>query len=286
MRTDQFHLEIVPIKNILIHEEFDPSRSDDLVKKFKKNNTLIDPIIVASLGDNKYLQLDGMNRMHCFKTLGIKTILCQIVDYNNQEVVKLSSWVHLFQAKREEFSRYVQKNKSLKIQPAEPDDIGPRYIKEKDFGRLVTVIDKSDGAFLISTGGSFINKIKRLNNIVSFYQNNITREILPFDLTRRNIRLFFCENPHLLNFYENPKTNLMVIFPNFTPQQVIEVVRAGGLFPTGVTRHLVSGRCLGINIPLNYFNNSRSLSVQNQQLDIFLSKKKVRAYEESIINFE
>ena len=215
MRTDQFHLEIVPIKNILIHEEFDPSRSDDLVKKFKKNNTLIDPIIVASLGDNKYLQLDGMNRMHWFKTLGIKTILCQIVDYNNQEVVKLSSWVHLFQAKREEFSRYVQKNKSLKIQPAEPDDIGPRYIKEKDFGRLVTVIDKSDGAFLISTGGSFINKVKRLNNIVSFYQNNITREILPFDLTRRNIRLFFCENPHLLNFYENPKTNLMVIFPNF-----------------------------------------------------------------------
>ncbi len=286
MRTDQFHLEIVPIKNILIHEEFDPSRSDDLVKKFKKNNTLIDPIIVASLGDNKYLQLDGMNRMHCFKTLGIKTILCQIVDYNNQEVVKLSSWVHLFQAKREEFSRYVQKNKSLKIQPAEPDDIGPRYIKEKDFGRLVTVIDKSDGAFLISTGGSFINKVKRLNNIVSFYQNNITREILPFDLTRRNIRLFFCENPHLLNFYENPKTNLMVIFPNFTPQQVIEVVRAGGLFPTGVTRHLISGRCLGINIPLSYFDNSRSLSVQNQQLDIFLSKKKVRAYEESIINFE
>src|SRR3990167_8759708 len=133
MKTDRFHLEIIPIKNILVHEEFDPSRSEDLVKKFQKGNTLIDPIIVASLGDNKYLQLDGMNRMHCFKTLGIKTILCQIVDYNNQEVVKLSSWVHLFQAKREEFSRYVQKNKSLKIQPAEPDDIGPRYIKEKDF---------------------------------------------------------------------------------------------------------------------------------------------------------
>jgi len=285
MKTDRFHLEIIPIKNILVHEEFDPSRSEDLVKKFQKGNTLTDPIIVAPLGDEKYLQLDGMNRMHCFKTLGIKTILCQIVDYNNQEIVKLSSWVHLFQAKKEEFSRYIQNNKNLKLQPAEVEEIGPRYIKEKDFGRLVTVIDKKKGAFLISTGGNFVEKIKRLSSIVSFYQDNITREILPFDLTRRNIRLFFCENPHL-NFYENPKTNLMVIFPNFTPQQVIEVVRAGGLFPAGVTRHLINGRCLGINIPLSFFDNLKSVSVQNQQFDNFLSKKKARLYEEPTIHFE
>ena len=285
MKTDQFHLEIVSIKNILAHEEFDPSRSDNLVKKFKENNTLMDPVIVAPLGDGKYLQLDGMNRMHCFKTLKIKTILCQIVDYNNQEIVKLSSWVHLFQAKKKDFYKYIQNNKNLVIRSAETEEIGPRYIKEKDFGRLVTVIDKKEGAFLISTGGNFIDKIKRLNIIVSFYQNNITRETLPFNLTRRNIRLFFCENPHL-NFYENPDTNLMVVFPNFTPQQVIEVVKAGGLFPAGVTRHLINGRCLGINAPLSLFDNSKSISVQNQQLDKFLSKKKVRSYEESVIKFE
>lgn len=285
MKTDRFHLEIIPIKNILVHEEFDPSRSDDLVKKFKKGKTLTDPIIVAPLGDEKYLQLDGMNRMHCFKTLGIKTILCQIVDYNDQEIVQLSSWVHLFQAKKKEFSRYIQSDKNLKIQPAEVEEIGPRYIKEKDFGRLVTVIDKKEGAFLIATGGNFIDKIKRINSIVSFYQNNITREILPFNLTRRNIRLFFYENPHL-NFYENPKTNLMVVFPNFTPQQVIEVVRAGSLFPAGVTRHLINGRCLGINIPLSFFDNLKSIKVQNQQLDNFFSRKKPRIYEEPTIHFE
>ena len=78
----------------------------------------------------------------------------------------------------------------------------------------------------------------------------------------------------------------MVIFPNFTPQQVIEVVRAGGLFPAGVTRHLINGRCLGINIPLSFFDNLKSVSVQNQQFDNFLSKKKARLYEEPTIHFE
>jgi len=285
MKTDQFHLEIIAIKNILVHEEFDPSRSSELIEKFKKGGILTDPIIVASFREGKYLQLDGMNRINCFKTLGIKTILCQVVDYNDQEVVELSSWMHLFQAKKEEFFKHVRNNKNLKIQRADVDAVGPRYIKEKDFGRLVTVIDKKEGAFLISTGGDFIDKIKRLNSIVSFYQNNITREILPFDLTHRNIRLFFCENPHL-NFYENPKTNLMVVFPNFTPQQVIEVVRTGGLFPAGVTKHLIKGRCLSVNVPLDLFDNSKSVAFQNKQFSKFLSGKKVRLYEEPTINFE
>ena len=285
MKTDQFHLEIIPIKNILVHEEFDTSRSDDLIKKFKKSNTLTDPIIVASLGNSQYLQLDGMNRLSCFKKLEIKTILCQIVDYNNQEEVELSSWIHLFKAKREEFFQHVRKNKNLTIQRADVEEIGPRYIKEKDFGRLVMIVDKKEGSFLILTGGDFVEKIKRLNYLVSFYQNNITREILPFDLTRRNIRLFFCENPHL-NFYENPQTNLMVVFPNFTPQQIIEVVKAGSLFPAGVTKHLIKGRCLGINVPLTMFDNSKSVVFQNQKFNKFLSGKKVRLYEEPTINFE
>jgi len=285
MKTDQFHLEIISIKNILVHEEFDTSRSDDLIKKFKKSNTLTDPIIVASFGERKYLQLDGMNRLNCFKTLGIKTILCQIVDYNDQEVVEISTWIHLFQAKKDDFFKHVKKNKDLVIERADIEQVGPRYIKEKDFGRLMTVVDKKEGAFLILTGGEFVEKIKRLNYVVSFYKDSITREILSFPLTRRNVRLFFYENPHI-NFYENPKANLMVVFPNFTPQQVIQVVKTGGLFPAGVTKHLIKGRCLGVNVPLDLFDNSKSVAFQNKQFSKFLSGKKVRLYEETTINFE
>jgi len=285
MKTDRFHLQIIPTKNILIHEEFDPSKSSDLIEKLKKSNLLTEPIIAASLGDHQYLQLDGMNRLNCFKKLGLKTIMAQVVDYSNQEEVELSSWIHLFQSKREDFFKHIKKDKNLTIKKANIDQIGPRYIKEKDFGRLVTVVDKKEGSFLVMTAGNFIDKIRRINYVVSFYENIINRSILPFTLTSRNIRLFFQEHPHL-NFYDTPDTNLMIVFPNFTPQQIIEVVRNGALVPAGITRHLIKGRCLNVNVPLTFFDNKKSLAQLNRDFDRFLLKKAIRVYEESTIYFE
>ena len=285
MKTDRFHLEIIPIKKILIHEEFDLSRSSNLIKKLKKNNLLTEPIIVAALGDDQYLQLDGMNRLNCFKQLGLKTILAQIVDYNNQEEVELSSWIHLFKAKREDFFKHIRKNNNLLIKKADIDQIGPRYIKEKDLGRLITVVDKKGGAYLVITAGNFIEKIKRMNYIVSFYEKNINRSILPFTMTSRNIRLFFYDHPDI-NFYDHPDANLMVVFPNFTPQQIIEVVHTGSVVPSGITRHLIKGRCLNVNVPLDFFDNKKSLTELNRRFDEFLLKKAVRVYEESTIHFE
>ena len=217
--------------------------------------------------------------------MGLKTILAQVVDYNNQEEVELSSWIHLFKTKQKDFFRHIKKYKILMIKKAHIDQIGPRYIKEKDLGRLVTVVDKKEGSFLVMTAGNFVEKIKRINYIVSFYEHSINRSILPFPMTSRNIRLFFYEHPNL-NFYDNPDTNLMVIFPNFTPQQIIEVVKAGALVPAGITRHLIKGRCLNVNVPLDFFDNNKSLTWLNRNFDRFLLKKGVRIYEESTIHFE
>jgi hypothetical protein len=269
MKTDRFHLEIIPIKNILIHEEFDPTRSSNLIKKLKKSNLLTEPIIVASLGNNQYLQLDGMNRLNCFKQLGLKNILAQIVDYNNQEEIELSSWIHLFNARKVDFFQHIKRDKNLIIKKANIDQIGPLYIKENDFGRLVTIVDKKEGSFLVMTAGNFVDKIKRMSYIVSFYENRINRSILPFHITSRNIRLFFYEHPHL-NFYENPNTNLMVVFPNFTPQQIIEIVKAGALVPAGVTRHLVK------DVVLTSISRLIFLIIKNHSL--FLIKSLISFY--------
>ena len=285
MKTDRFYLKIIPIDEIIIHEEFDTSRSKNLIQKLKSSGLFTDPIIVASLNNGKYLQLDGMNRINCFKLMGIKNILCQIVDYSNQEEIELSSWIHFFKDKRESFFNYIKKDENLVIKKAELELIGPRSIKEKDYGRLITVVDRKGGSYLVNTAGEFIDKIKRLSYIVSFYENNITRSILPFSMTSRNVRLFFYEDPHL-NFFDHPDSNLMVVFPNFTPQQIIEIAQAGAAVPAGITRHLVKGRCLNVNLPLSFFDNSVSLMELNKRLDKILLKKAVRFYEETTIHFE
>lgn len=277
MKTNLFHLEVIAIKDILTHEELDPSNSKELINFLKKSQTLSNPIIVASLGEGKYLQLDGMNRIYSFKTLGIKTITAQVVDYNNQEEIQLSSWLHIFKGDIKKFLNFIKKDPSLIVRLGKMDQVGHRYIKEKDFGRLCTVVNNKKEVFFISTGGSFSEKIKRMNYLVSFYKNNLSRGALPYTLNQDTIKVFF---------KQNPQDNIIVIFPTFTPQQIIESAKTEVLLPTGITRHLVKGRVLNINLPLSLFDNKKSLKEQNKEQDKILLSKRSRLYEEATVNFE
>ena len=277
MKTDRFQVEVILIKDILVHEELDPSNSKELINFLKKSQTLSNPIIVASLGGKKYLQLDGMNRIHSFKTLGIKTITAQIVDYNDQEKIELSSWLHILKGDIKEFLNFIKKDKSLIVSQGKMDQVGHRYIKEKDFGRLCTIVTNKKEVFFISTGGNFSEKIKRMNYLVSFYKNNLSRGALPYTLNHDSIKNFFKQYPN---------DNVIVIFPTFTPQQIIESAKSGILLPTGITRHLVKGRVLNIDLPLSLFNNRKSLKEQNEEQDKILLKKRSRLYEEATVNFE
>lgn len=277
MKTDRFQLEVIPIKDILVHEELDPSNSKELINFLKKSQNLSNPIIVAALGEKKYLQLDGMNRIYSFKMLGIKTISAQIVDYNNQEEIELSSWLHIFNGDIKKFLTFIEKDGSLTVSQGNMSQVGHRYIKESDFGRLCTIVTNKKEVYFISTAGSFSEKIKRMNYLVSFYKNNLSRGALPYTLNHDNIKVFFKQ-------YSND--NIIVIFPTFTPQQIIESAKSGVLLPTGITRHLVKGRVLNINLSLSLFDNKKSLKEQNEEQDKLLLKKRSRLYEEATINFE
>ncbi|PIP62300.1 hypothetical protein COW98_04880 [Candidatus Roizmanbacteria bacterium CG22_combo_CG10-13_8_21_14_all_35_9] len=277
MKNNLFHLEVITIKNILIHEEFDPFISIKLTNYLKKNKVLSNPILVASLGEKQYIQLDGMNRITCFKKLGIKTIAAQIVDYSDQKQIELSSWLHLFQSNLKELLDFIKKDKNLVINQGSIDQVGHRYIKENDFGRLVSIVTKKNEVFFVSTKGNFSDKIKRLNNIVSFYKKSLARGVLPYPFTQDNVKQFFQQYPNFNN---------IIIFPSFTPQQVIETVKSGFLFPTGITRYIVKGRCLNINVPLSLFNNKKSLKKQNELFNKLMSEKRCRLYEENVINCE
>lgn len=248
-----------------------------MINYLKKNKVLSNPIIVASLGEKKYIQLDGMNRITCFKKLGIKTIAAQIVDYNDQKKIELSSWLHIFQSDLKELLDFIKKNKNLVINQGRIDQVGHRYIKESDFGRLVSIVTNKNEVFFVSTKGNFSDKIKRINYIVSFYKKSLARGVLPYPFTQDSVKQFFQQYP---NF------NSIIIFPSFTPQQVIETVKSGVLFPTGITRYIVKGRCLNVNIPLSLFNSKKSLKEQNELLNKLMSQKKCRLYEENVINCE
>ncbi|MBI5452843.1 ParB N-terminal domain-containing protein [Candidatus Gottesmanbacteria bacterium] len=277
MKTDIFHLQIIPIADILVHEEFDESRAYPLVERLKKEKQLVNPILVASLTDGKFLQLDGMNRFSAFKILGLKSIVCQIIDYNDQEEVELSSWSHLFKASKDEFLAFLSQKCGFIVKQGNIDQVGHRYIKEEGMGRLITLCCSDGGVYLVSTNGNLLEKIDKLNQLVSYYKEKIVRDVLPPHPNAADIDVLF---------REHPQNNMMIVFPTFTRHQIVEIVKKNKLFPAGVTRHIIRRRCLNVHAPLSLFDKKKSIGEQNKELESMLLKRSFRLYEEPTIYFE
>ena len=277
MKTDVFHLQIIPIQDILPHEYFDESRSKTLAERLKKDNFLGNPIIVASLSNKKFVQLDGMNRWSTFKALELSSILCQIVDYQDMDLVELSSWLHFINIKSAEFLEYLGKIKNLKINKGNINNIKNRFINSEGTGNIFTFVNEDLDIYTFSYGGKLLDKIDVLNKIVEFYSRDIARGVLPESPSLQDIRMLFQE--HL-------KHKQMVAFPIFTRHQILKVVRRHGFFPPGITRHVIKRRCLNVNLPFSVFNRSDSVATQNRNLEQFLRQRKFRLYEEPTIYFE
>lgn len=277
MKTDIFHLKILSVDKITPHEFYDNSRSKSLAVQLIKDKMLCNPIIVAPLIKDTFVQLDGMNRLSTFKLLGIKSILCQIVDYQDMENVELSSWIHIINARSNEFLRYLGKIKDLIVNKGIIDDVRNRYVQSEGFDKICTFVTEDFEVYLVTYGGSLLDKIKVLNEIVDYYSKDIVRGVLPDSPTKDDIKNLFKE--HL-------RHKQIIAFPTFTRHQILKVVRKGGLFPAGITRHVIKKRCLNVNLPLRELKNKLSIATKNRHLEEILRTRKVRLYEEPTIYFE
>ena len=276
MKTNIFQIQIVPVEKVLPHEYHDQSRSEPLMKKIRKDGVYTNPIIVTPFGNGSYLQLDGMNRLYAFKSMKMPFIPAQLIDYNDQESVELSSWLHLFPSSIEKVLSYIR-NCDCLLSRGSFKQIGHRYINEEGTGEICTIVDKSFNVYSVSSDGVLPEKIAKLKKIVDFYKGNITRDVLPSTPGQTSLELLF---------EEHSKSSCMAIFPTFTRHQIIQIVQNGDLFPSGVTRHIIKRRCLNLNIPLSFFTSGRSIEKLNEELDIMLSQKQFRVYEEPTLYFE
>lgn len=277
-QNQPFTLRIIDTENVTPHEEFVESRSTPILEKIKKMKIFINPILVAHVKGNKYMQIDGMNRLSAIKKLGIKSILAQVVDYNDQENVDVSTWCHLNKFGKEEFLSLLAKNKNITVTREGFRYLRHRYIKDEGAGYLCTVSFRDSSVYRVGAKGALADKIKYLTQIVNLYKKDLARDILRVD----------ADSVDALQLFDNhPLVKTVVIFPTFTRHQIINVAfHENVMFPTGVTRFIVKGRCLDVNLPLEYLEGPDSEEEKNKKLQEFLKNKKHRLYEEPTIYFE
>jgi hypothetical protein len=85
---------------------------------------------------------------------------------------------------------------------------------------------------------------------------------------------------------EYPDLTALVVFPEYTVDQVLQIARAGQVLPAGITRFIIPGRVLRLNAELSYLKSDKSLSEKNRWLNRLvmdkLVKGEIRYYEEPV----
>jgi len=279
-------LKIVPVKDIVIHEHFDKTRSPRLAKRIEEDGVLQDPPIVARLGEGKYVHLDGANRITVFREadlLNCQHILVQIVDYFDPESVRLSTWCHLTQQDKGSFLSRLQ---SKGIEPLPMDGEAARVVISGE-GVLCCLFFRDGDVFGVKGGSDLESRVKLMNEVVRVYEGRIERDCLEPENGEWKKKIASL-------FEKHQDCNAIVAFPEFTPQQVVQIANklATGenvvKIPPGITRHIVlEGRALRINFPLSVLKaEDISLETKNELLKEFLKKKKPRRYEEPTFMYD
>lgn len=260
-------LRIVPTSSLHAHEDHDSQRSLPLIDRLEQEETIINPPVTASMGDEQFVILDGANRCHAFQQLGYPHILVQVASYDSG-LVDLQTWSH------------VVGNWDIQIFLNQLTQLSDIEILNGQKARAIAHILLKDGRIL-ALRAPVENTHERnaaLRDVVRIYQQN----------ARLN-RTTITEPEEIWPLY--PDAIALVIFPRYEPADIIAAARYKAYLPPGVSRHIVYGRALRVNYPISILRDQHtSLDTKNQELRAWLEHKlanrQVRFYAESTYQFD
>lgn len=260
-------LRIVMVDSVLPHEEFDSQRADPLVERLQHEEWMINPPIVAPMGATHYVILDGANRCHAFSALKYPHILVQVASYESG-LVELSNWQHVVcNWSADQFLRMA-------------GDLRDISLSEGHDKQAIAHILLTDGR-VIALRAAVQNTHERnaaLREFVRIYQRNATLQ-----------RTASAEPREIWQLY--PDAIALVIFPTYQPSDIIAAAKYQAYLPPGISRHIVHGRALRVNYPLERLRDPLTrLSEKNEALRLWLqeklAKRQVRYYAEAVYQFD
>ncbi|MFA4818875.1 MAG: hypothetical protein WC621_03465 [Patescibacteria group bacterium] len=268
-------LKIVSITKLCLHETVDPKRVLKLKKIIKKAHLFTNPPIVSYIpAMDKYLVLDGANRTTTLKELNFKYILVQLVEYKDS-VVDLLTWNHFvsqisLQRVIDLFKGY---NKKLNILKVKSSQSAKNLLDTKP-----GVVYITDGKlhYVINNFKDFKDEIAILNFAVNIYKG------------KHNFNRILGDNYKILK-KEYPKNKVLFVYKKLLQQDIIKVVRAGLYVPSGISRHIIQGRALRVDIPIVWLKGAASLLSSNKKLKKLINSRlslgQIRYYSEPTFIF-
>jgi len=262
-------LELISLDTIELQERPDRERLKILVAGMDKSQVLRDPPIVARGLRGKLIQLDGTTRLMALKALGCTHAVVQVVDYNDSSQVLIKSWVHVSKVNRKKFLGHL---KSIKNVLTEGFKLGLGLTLTGHPLAVASIIFRDGKGLSIVGGYDLFKRVKLIQNVVDLYSALISRD--------REISIE--SMGQLKEFFQKHKEkNVALFFPSFSAQEIFALMKKGVILPQGITRHIVNGRLLRINYPLEMLKAGLSLAKKKAFFKSFVDKLTVRFYEES-----
>ena len=268
-------LKILPLDQMILHEDHDLQRTLPLVEKLRAQGILRNPPIVMPLpdGSGRYMVLDGANRVTSLKEMEFPHIVTQVVasDYPH---VSLQTWNHVvWGMSTKKLMASFKKIKGIKLVKIDTQKSfdAPKYTPLQ--------IRLPDGSFYIldEAPSDLPTHIDTLHEIVNAYKARALS-----DRTSQT----------LIDSFKKVYTDLtaLIIFPRFKIKTVLKLAGQSIVLPTGITRFTVSPRVLHLNYPLHELSSGKPIEYKEAYLQHWVEEhvknKRVRHYVEATFLFD
>jgi hypothetical protein len=278
MEAKELRLAIVPLDAVLLHEEIERNRVDRLVEHLRRDRVLKNPPIVTLVSAptewTRYVVLDGASRTTALRAMQCRDVMVQIVDYHSREL-RLESWNHLLlDITPDELRREIDELDCVAL--VEMDQESSRAALDRR--ELIGYLLFSDGRVMgLRCPSDQVSQANALNAVVKTYESKaVMYRVSTTDLEQLAA--------------EHHRIGAVMVFPKYRPDEIIRLALNGAKVPMGITRHIIPGRALRVNLPLEVLESSQSLEEKNRWLDEWLKDKirdrNVRFYQEAVFLFD
>lgn len=260
-------LRIVSTGSLKPHEEHDMQRSVPLIESLKSAHIMINPPLVAPMSNGDYVILDGANRAYCFSALNYPHILVQVASYDSG-LIELDNWQHVVAGwNADEFIRHLRSLPDITVSEGDSDG-AIAYLHLRD-GQIIS---------LHAPVNSLHERNAALRNVVGVYQKNAALH-----------RTTLTDTGAVGSLY--PDAIALVVFPRYEPDDIMQAAKAHAYLPPGISRHIVDGRAIRVNYPLEFLRDpDKDLHEKNEILRRWMQEKlasrQIRYYAEGTYQFD
>lgn len=268
MVDNPFSLRVLPLKQVIPHEQVDPERTARLIGRLNADMKLKNPPIVTQWGEY-FVVLDGATRVSALKEMGFQYVVAQVAAHQDGAIT-LQAWNHVKQnVAPERLLQSVEARPEINLMPVDAELVQAGDATQNELCYLVMANKKT---FVIEAEAGY-NRLDALNKLVDFYMEggNISRTTeADFDLVKQKF----------------PEMSGLFVFPSLTIDQVLQIPETGRVLPAGITRFIIPGRVLRINVDLQRLQKDEPIAAKSRWLNDILhslvTNYRVRYYEEPV----